>query len=849
MSAKWIRSKQWDDQHIPSWAWPLKFILRTLSGIPLAVVLLSLIVVYAVLASVPIGLLALGITYLVYGLTLLLAVAGVALAPVFFVRALWRPATTRGRSLRFAATLLGSIVLVGVAAEAWYLLAWPRLIYDPAHGTGLRLFAKFVEQYNSTTLRRLPGLEMSELEFYAWWPLRVILLLFVINMVTATVRRIEFIFPNIGVLTVHTGIVLIALGSIYYAGLKLEGDTILLAGEPDAEGNPGVGPPQQYFYDNTRTVLWVKQGGIAWEQRDIRPPRYNDYNLLAGAEASASDRSGRHAAKSRGALDRLAVPARSGKAGVDPDIQLRVVGYASYANPALDWVRREPPASGRTNPIRFIELFASLEDAAARDARATFYFAPMSPAGRIAEIESLGLEYTRGMGEQRWSDLAVELPAGAQHALVVEIPARAGASPRREVISAAPGEQVEIGDSGFRVQVKELLPQPPFPIITPGYENGKSSIAVVRVTTPDGDSFDRWVYHRYPEISQDLLDTPNERGMPARRAADASIRIAYIDASKIQVYMDEREDGRADVVRAIVRAPGSRARVIEHVENGRIPDLITGLSLRLAERWPHAVAMERPAPVPEQQRRNDSIGNHQNAMLGVEVTAGDGTREIVWLPFTRYLGMGMQTERTVPLHDGREITLAFGRRAHLLPGFAVQLVDFNMLAYDHRGAPRDYQSTVRVLPVPIEGRVRLAEPFVHVTKLNAPLQAPFRWTEERPWLANMAGLLRSRLDPEQFKFSQSGWDQQGWADTQARVDRGLLRRPFASFTILGVGNNPGIHIIAFGAVLMSIGIPWAFYAKPWIMRRRKARIAAQVVAGTYTRSAAPPKPSLAGTAP
>ena len=35
MSAKWVRSKQWDDQHIPAWAWPLRFLLRTFSGIPL----------------------------------------------------------------------------------------------------------------------------------------------------------------------------------------------------------------------------------------------------------------------------------------------------------------------------------------------------------------------------------------------------------------------------------------------------------------------------------------------------------------------------------------------------------------------------------------------------------------------------------------------------------------------------------------------------------------------------------------------------------------------------------------------------------------------------------------------
>jgi hypothetical protein len=69
------------------------------------------------------------------------------------------------------------------------------------------------------------------------------------------------------------------------------------------------------------------------------------------------------------------------------------------------------------------------------------------------------------------------------------------------------------------------------------------------------------------------------------------------------------------------------------------------------------------------------------------------------------------------------------------------------------------------------------------------------------------------------------------------VDQGLRKRPFASFTILGVGNNPGIHIVAFGAILMSVGIPWAFYLKPVILKRRRAKVAKRVAAGTYARPA------------
>jgi hypothetical protein len=151
-------------------------------------------------------------------------------------------------------------------------------------------------------------------------------------------------------------------------------------------------------------------------------------------------------------------------------------------------------------------------------------------------------------------------------------------------------------------------------------------------------------------------------------------------------------------------------------------------------------------------------------------------------------------------------------------------VDFQAIKYEHRGAPRDYQSIVRVVPTGGGPRFNAYE---HITKLNAPLQAPFLWSDSRNAIANTLELVRSRFNPGQFKFSQSGWDQEGWDRTQTMADQGELRRPFARFTILGVGNNPGIHVIALGGIMMSVGIPWAFYVKPWILRRRKARLQAE----------------------
>jgi hypothetical protein len=449
----------------------------------------------------------------------------------------------------------------------------------------------------------------------------------------------------------------------------------------------------------------------------------------------------------------------------------------------------------------------------------------------VSEADALALEWTRGMSDQRWADLATPVPDGTLHALIVDVPASEGRPAYRAVYPVGVGTDLAVGDTGWKLTVKQLAAQPPFPIITEGYRDAGSSVAIVRLTGPDGKSFDRWLYHRFPEISQDMLDEVNERGMPRRRDASPAIRVSYLDVSKLQVYFDEGADGS---VRAIVRKPRGEVKTWDGLSSGSmVADVVPGIALRLGAFWEHVDAFDRPRVVPEEHRDKEEVGNHGHAMLAVEVTPAGAKPTTVWLPFSRDVGVpGAGAEPAmVRLADGRTIALSFGRRSYVLPGFMVQLLDFTMEAYDHRGAPRDYQSLVRVLPTGDS-----FQPYDHVTKLNAPLQAPFEWLDDRrSWLANAWGTFTSRLSPYQFKFSQAGWDRSGWEQTQAATDRGEMPRPVARFTILQVGNNPGIHVIAAGGVLMSVGIPWAFYVKPWLLRRRKKKLEAELAAGREPR--------------
>ncbi len=887
MSAKWRNSLAWDDRFFPAWAWPAKFLLRAFSSIALAVGLLSLVALYGILASTPIGMLALIPTVLVYAATALAAVLVAGALPAWLLA---RTLAGAPRGTRVVVAGAALVVLGGLALWAWHTWAWPHLRYSETTGTGLRFFAPFVAEYRAITVRRLPGLEMSELEFYSWWPLKVVLLAFVLNLMVATVRRIDFTLPKLGVILVHSGIITIALGSVYYSALKQEGDVLLLAGEPGPDGTPRPGQIESGFFDNTQPVLWVRRGGgpgaaaQGWEQRALRGlPRYNDYALdvLGAAVGDGAATSGGGPART---LD-LRVP--SGAGFIDADISFRVVGYATYADLTKRWrpvdEAAPPPPGTADNPLRIVELHSSISPPPGGDSPPRvdeIPFVPLSPADRLATLgRFVAIEYTRGMSDDRWEALSSPLPAGVQHALLVEVPG----FKHKAVVPIAPGHTFDA--AGYRLEVRSISPAPPFDIITKGYEGATSSVCVVHVTPPEPlggakAAFERYVYHRFGEINQDMLDgDTNERGMPRRRNADKSILLTYIDASTVQVYLDEIVPGGAEpgaaatdpLVRAIVRAPGAEPRVIDGLASGESIPFGPQVSLKLGKRWNRAERVEVPVPVPERDREREAIGNHKRAAVAIEVSANPprvgappAWSRVVWVPFTQYLGEGVSSgaERTVSIPVGaapagtgaapaeRTITLAFGRRWHPFPDLHLQLADFEMFPYPHSTQPRDFKSNVRVF----RGRT-LAEAAVEDrhTSLNDPLlvRVPFTWSPERPALANALGWLVSWVAPTQFKFSQAGWDQRGWTATKEAAARGELPRPFANFTILGVGNSPGIYIIAAGAVMMSVGIPYAFYLKPIILRRRKEAIQRAVARGEYAagRAAHPPSPTPSSASP
>ncbi|MFW6061853.1 MAG: hypothetical protein ACOC93_03500 [Planctomycetota bacterium] len=158
--------------------------------------------------------------------------------------------------------------------------------------------------------------------------------------------------------------------------------------------------------------------------------------------------------------------------------------------------------------------------------------------------------------------------------------------------------------------------------------------------------------------------------------------------------------------------------------------------------------------------------------LRIEVTA-PGLERTVWLPFRQYPHLDPPERLELP--DGRSLYVSFGRIFRELPG-RVRVLETEFRAFPGSNVPRDYRCVVRVSDEQGQHRELLS--------LNNPIQVGRYQINQGSWLP----------DPRQPQ----------------RI-------------ILTVTTRPAIWVVWIGMALTVAGMLWAFYAKPLLLRRRRAR--------------------------
>lgn len=154
----------------------------------------------------------------------------------------------------------------------------------------------------------------------------------------------------------------------------------------------------------------------------------------------------------------------------------------------------------------------------------------------------------------------------------------------------------------------------------------------------------------------------------------------------------------------------------------------------------------------------------------VELSAADWKGD-VWVPFFTYSGLMPPTCAALP--DGRAVDLAFSRRSLPL-GAELKVRSAEFVTYPGSAKAMDYRCAADVTAGAKRRRV--------VISLNNPL----------------------RIGP--YQLFQNSWQPDG---------------PNVSRIILGVASRPGLPVIWTGCALICLGLPYAFYVKPLILRRRK----------------------------
>ncbi len=135
------------------------------------------------------------------------------------------------------------------------------------------------DNWAQISVRQLRGFEMTEFEWFHWWPFDLLIGLICVNLSVATLRRIPFRVVNYGVWMIHSGIIILALGSVWYFGTKFEGDSPVIRRQVRIEV-PGAEAVSMPAVPGNRTVVQGSTGRYGFQVTNIDPK----WSLRSGAD-------------------------------------------------------------------------------------------------------------------------------------------------------------------------------------------------------------------------------------------------------------------------------------------------------------------------------------------------------------------------------------------------------------------------------------------------------------------------------------------------------------------------------------------------------------------------------------
>jgi len=128
-------------------------------------------------------------------------------------------------------------------------------------------------------LRQAPLFEMTEFEWFHYWFFDLLIAMLCVNLVVTTLRRIPFKVINLGVWMIHTGIIVLCIGSVIYFTLKVEGDAPIARRQLQINA-PGHEPQSMRVVPGNSLILGGGDTQYSFRIANIDP----QWELLSGED-------------------------------------------------------------------------------------------------------------------------------------------------------------------------------------------------------------------------------------------------------------------------------------------------------------------------------------------------------------------------------------------------------------------------------------------------------------------------------------------------------------------------------------------------------------------------------------
>lgn len=640
------------------------------------------------------------------------------------------------------------------------------------------------------------ALEVNEQGFFNAWPLLALAILLCTTLLVVTLERIPFTPPRYGVWTIHCGIVLLIFGLVYYFRHKTEGVALV-----------PIGQRVSTFHDAYERALFIRAGRRPTIQ--VRLPELPRFRTYAAQHGNAGSLDGSLKALAPIVVDydeqqRAGVPAPLHKVlglpGEEP-IEIDILAYYPYAVVGGTYELAE---GGKTG-VKLV-----LRDPQAGDER-TQWLVAKDEGHSTTNIGTLHLRHIHR--DDAVTGESLLQAAQTAHGITWSVRGKSGE------ITIEPGQRKALAGTGYEVECVEFLPS--FPMAGSGEPVDTLELLVhPPPDSPHGKTFRRYVLDQKPVQTDFVLDVEGAgpKGKRQTEPVDVELVLRYTHADGLHLAPHAGETERHTFLTK-AQTPGlwqllasnTKPAELAFREDGVLPIRIDGMSqLHSGERVPATMELDvtrvdgvkrrqwvQEVPPQQRDRRSGEAGIFQ--VVTVRLRRGAEWEEIVEVPFTQWIDHEPWRFGEVHIPGSRELVrLQLGKTRRNIPAI-VQLDSFELVPYAGDFTPnsnmRDFRSHITLIDR-ASGQERKA-----TAHLNSPVyfDAPV-----------MAGMLGRIWPNESWLLYQSQWDPEG-----------------QRYTVLGVGNRPGVTTMIGACVMIVTGLLYAFYAKPLIVRRMKAKALAR----------------------